>query len=208
VLAELKAALGHDPVRFARTVARPVVVERLLRARFENNDRLHAPQRREAEAIRQRLLATVEAGFAPRLVVLKEAHAGEVTGPVKWEFTPRPAGEGATAATIPAGPTSAKATAGLYTNEATAQVSQVLSSQNAARDAEAGKLYFEDLPAELQTVLRLHLRQPGDVSAVIETRDAFQVYLGQERTANSLTATICTLRKRNYEEWLAAQPEP
>src|SRR5216684_4210992 len=30
VLAELKAALGNDPARFARTVARPIVVERTL----------------------------------------------------------------------------------------------------------------------------------------------------------------------------------
>ena len=58
ILAELKAALGHDTNRFARTVAKPIVVERLLRNRFENDDQLHAPQRREAEKVREQLLAT------------------------------------------------------------------------------------------------------------------------------------------------------
>jgi hypothetical protein len=42
ILAELKAALGNDTNRFARTVAKPIVVERLLRNRFENDDELHA----------------------------------------------------------------------------------------------------------------------------------------------------------------------
>ena len=61
VLAELKAALGNDPARFARTVAKPIVVERLLRNRFENDDQLHAPQRHQVEQVRAQLLAVASA---------------------------------------------------------------------------------------------------------------------------------------------------
>jgi hypothetical protein len=43
------------------------------------------------------------------------------------------------------------------------------------------KVYFEELPAELQQTLRVQLRQAGEVSAVIETPRNFQLYLAQEK---------------------------
>jgi len=55
VLAEIKAALGHDLARFANVFAKPILVERLLREKFDNDDALHAPQRREMERVRARL---------------------------------------------------------------------------------------------------------------------------------------------------------
>jgi hypothetical protein len=55
MLAEIKAALGNDPVKFAQVFAKRILVERELRARFDNDDALHAPQRHEAENIRARL---------------------------------------------------------------------------------------------------------------------------------------------------------
>jgi len=57
VLAGLKAALGNDTNRFAQAVARPILVERILRDKFANDASLHAPQRRQAETIRTSLLA-------------------------------------------------------------------------------------------------------------------------------------------------------
>ena len=71
-----------------------------------------------------------------------------------------------------------------------------------------GKQYFGDLPPELQRVLGAQLQKGGDVSAVIETAGAFQVYLAKERTAESLSALVLTVRKPSYEEWLAEQPDP
>lgn len=59
MLAEIKAALGNDPARFAQAFAKPFLVERLLRDKFDNDEALHAPQRREAERVRARLLAAV-----------------------------------------------------------------------------------------------------------------------------------------------------
>ena len=57
VLAEIKAALGKDPLRFAQAFAKPLLVERLLRDKFENDDALHTAQRRAAERVREQLLA-------------------------------------------------------------------------------------------------------------------------------------------------------
>ena len=207
-LAEIKAALGNDPARFARAMARPIVVERLLRERFENDDALHAPQRRAAESLRGRLLAVKEVGFDARFAVLKECQGGEVQEQVKWELTARPAEDAPPSPAATPGPTQGKASGGIYTIEATAQLAQVLTSPDKARGEKERKFYFEDLPGELQTVLRAQLRAPGDVSAVIEGPRAFQVHLARERTAAALSVAVLTIPKRSYEEWLAEQPEP
>ena len=52
MLAEIKAALGNDPEKFANTFAKPILVERELRQRFDNDDALHAATRRECETAR------------------------------------------------------------------------------------------------------------------------------------------------------------
>lgn len=48
-------------------------------------------------------------------------------------------------------------------------------------DGKETKFYFADLPGELQKVLRVQLRQPGDVSAVIETPGGFLLYVAKEK---------------------------
>jgi hypothetical protein len=80
---------------------------------------------------------------------------------------------------------------------------QLLSSPRGA-DRER-KFYFEDLPGELQRVLRAQLRQAGDVSAVIETPSGFLLYVCQEKTAGALSVAMLSLPKRSYEEWLGEQ---
>ena len=174
ILAEIKAALSGDRRRIARGLARPIVVERALRTRFENDDALHAPQRLIAEQAHERLLKADPKSFAERHSLLKECREGEIQEQVRWELTPRP----------PA------------------------TSPERSADEQERKFYFEDLPASLQAVLRAQLLQAGDVSAVIETPGAFQIYLTRERTEAALAVAVFTLRKRSYEEWLAAQPEP
>ena len=71
-----------------------------------------------------------------------------------------------------------------------------------------GKFYFADLPGDLQNVLRLQLRRPGDVSAVIELPGGFALYLAQEKTAAVMTVACLTLPKRSYEQWLEEQNRP
>lgn len=190
ILAEIKHALGDDPARFARAVARPLLIERILRQRFDNDDALHATQRAAAEKARQALLAKNEVG-------------GMVEA--TWQLAPR-AVEDAPAA--PAAPQAQRtsSSSGSYSNEATAQIAEPLGG--GPRDPADRKPYFEDLDPELQNVLRSQLRNPGDVSAVIETPNAFLVFLTKEKSAAVLTASCLTVPKRGYDEWLAQQPVP
>jgi len=82
---------------------------------------------------------------------------------------------------------------------------QILSSPPTG--AKEPKLYFEDLPGELQRVLRVQLRQSGDVSAVIEMPHGFVLYLCKEKSAETLGVVVFLLPKRNYEQWLTEQDE-
>jgi hypothetical protein len=201
MLAELKAALGNDAARFARTVAEPLVVERLLRDKFENDDALHAPQRAVAEAARQRLLAAKASGLDSQVKELRASSPGPAQDLLRWELGPRP--DSPTTNPVSTAPTPTKGTSqsGDYKNEATAQIAQPISTP----EKEERKLYFEDLPAPLQRVLRAQLRVPGDVSAVIETSNGFLVYLAREITPKSLSVGLLSIPKRSYDTWLAEQ---
>jgi hypothetical protein len=196
ILAEIKVALGNDPARFANVFAKPILVERLLREKFDNDDALHAAQRREAEHARANLLAkkpvegmqNVTWHLTPRLA---DKESG-IKGPGSGVTTPPPQTHGA-------------AKSGAYSVEATAQLAQPLTPPPGERD---GKLYFEDLDPELQQVLRVQLNKPGTVSAVLETPRGFLVFLAKEQSAEALSAASLSIPKRSFEEWLAQQPEP
>jgi hypothetical protein len=211
MLAEIKAALGNDPEKFAQIFAKPILVERLLREKFENDDALHAPQRGEAEQVREKLLVctggrassraqtssqnrTREDASPPnlvweRLAILKASHSNEVSERT-WQLAPRPA------------ETNQPAADELQIKQRFGPNAQLISSPQGEKDR---KFYFEDLPAELQRVLRVQLRQPGDVSAVIETPGGFLLYLCAEKTDAVLTAACLSLPKRSYEQWLSEQ---
>jgi hypothetical protein len=199
ILAELKAALGNDTHRFARTVARPIVVERLLRNRFENDDTLHAAQRREAERVREQLLKQKseirkgETGSVSNLVgMLKQAGVGQFTE-VTWQLGAR------------APETNAPSADELEVKKRFGPDAQLLSLR--AHGGDERKSYFDDLPGELQRVLRVQLRGAGDVSAVIETPAGFLLYVCKKKTTETLAVAMLTLPKRNYEGWLAEQPK-
>ena len=204
-LAELKHALGDDAERFARSMARPIIVERLLRDHFNNDDKLHASQRASMESLRARLIAaknelkTEESILTEFKASVKSAEVSKMT----WELTPRPT-ESAEAEKPQSTPTQVKAKAGVYSVEATAQFAQVLSSPTKPETEQ--KFYFEDLPNELQNVLKVQLSQPGDISAVVEMPTGFVLYLEKAKTDKNLTVTVVSLRKRPYEQWLAEQP--
>ena len=68
------------------------------------------------------------------------------------------------------------------------------------------EFYFEDLAPVLQRVLRVQLRQPGDVSAVIETPGGFLLYLARGKSDQAFAVACLALPKRNYEQWLEEQP--
>jgi hypothetical protein len=187
VLAELKAALDHDPARFARTVARPLVVERELRARFENDSRLHAVPRREAEMAREALLAAAGQTAADRAASLERGHPG-VVQVMTWHLGSRPA---------------APPAAHVAERVETPTPSDTDARGGASPDDDAdGKLYFSELAPELQTVLRSQLHRPGDVSAVIETPRDFLLYLVTASTDSALTVAALKLPKRDYDQWI------
>ena len=79
---------------------------------------------------------------------------------------------------------------------------QILSPPRGDRER---RNYFADLPVDLQNVLRAQLRQPGDVSAVIETPGGFLLYLAREKTTEVLIAAGLSVPKRGYESGLAEQ---
>ena len=204
VLLELKAALGDDPGRFARAIARPIVVERTLRARFENDDKLHAAERGKVAALRTEILGDRNGTYANRLAIVNAAQVGAAPE-LTWQLSPRPASDLSPAPPgAPSVLTEVKARSSAYSIEATAQLAQVLASPDRSAVDRDRMLYFEDLPAELQDVLRTQLRKPGDVSAVIETTQGFLLYLAKERTAGTLVAACVSVPKRGFEEWLAS----
>lgn len=178
ILAELKAALGEDASRFAQAVAKPLVVERELRDRFENDDELHAPQRREMETLRENALrqksggATVDALLAE----LKRDGTNQIT-----ETTFQ---------------LSARSTEGLTD-----------SAPKTTPHKSKREVRLDELPRRLQQVLRAQLRQAGDISAVIEMPDAFALYIAREKTGETLTVLLCSIPKRSYEQYLTKQAE-
>jgi hypothetical protein len=195
ILAELRAALDNDASRFARSVAKPVLVERLLRERFDADNKLHAAQRQEAEQARSELLAARRDGASSDklLALLKQKHSNGVIE-ATWQLGPRPL------ATEKSNPEPAEIQKRFGPN------AQLLSSPETDKERE---FHFEDLPPELQNVLRVQLRERGDVSAVIEMQGGFVLYLAKERTATTLTVAALSVRKRSYEQWLEEnRPQP
>jgi hypothetical protein len=194
VLAEIKTALGNDPARFANVFAKPILVERLLREKFDNDDALHAPQRRQVEQTRTELLAakTNGADCEKLLALLKRSHSNAMTE-TTWQLAARPAESNAPAADE------------MEIKQRFGPNAQILSSPHA--DGKDQKFYFEDLPGELQNVLRVQLRQPGDVSAVIETPVGFLLYVAKEKTDAMLSIAVLSISKRSYEQWLEEPDE-
>jgi len=195
VLAELKAALGNDPARFAHTVAQPIIAERILRGRFDNDDQLHAPQRQQVERTRDRLLAAKKdgAGTDALLALLKGIHSNAVIE-TTWQL-------GARSAEKPSveNPDEAEVRKRFGAN------AQVLSSSR--EGGRERKVYFADLSSALQNVLRAQLRRGGDISAVIEMPSGFLLYLTTEKTDEVLRVAALSMPKRSYEEWLEGQPK-
>ena len=128
--------------------------------------------------------------MARLVAVLKASPAGQFSE-TTWQLTPRPA------------ETNASAADELEIRKRFGPDAQIISSpRGAERDR---KFYFEDLPPALQDVLRTQLRQPGDVSAVIEAPGGFLLYLCTAKTTRTLSVAMLSLPKRSYDRWLAEQ---
>ena len=208
MLAEIKAALGNDPRRFARAVAKPIAVDRELRNRFQNDDPLHALQREQAETVRRKLLAARQAAdsSATLLQTLKETKVGTVAE-VTWRLGARPEATPARNVSAPvASPMPVTARSLKYSLEATARFAQPLSPVEQPTEP-PDKDYLEDLSPELRKVLRAQLQEPGDMSAVVETPNDFLLFVARDRTEKTLSAAALSIPKRSFEQWLCEQKE-
>jgi hypothetical protein len=190
ILAQIKAALEEDAARFARSMARPIIVERELRRCFVSDASLHTSQRTEAEQCRADLLARVPVSGMQEMV---------------WQLTSREAGESpvgsAQIGTQPNLATEVRARSTLYSVEATAQIAQKLPTST-GYDA---KHYFEDLNPELAKLLKAQLHTAGDVSAVIETDTTFLIFQAKEINETTMEVASKRIPKRSYDEWLQTQ---
>ena len=192
MLAEIKTALGKNPARFANAFAKPILVERSLRDKFENDDTLHATQRRECERIRADLLASKTNGAtASQLLIQLKAANSNAVSETTWQLTPRPA--------LTNGPSADE----LEVKKQFGPDAQLLSAPLAAGTNR--QFYFEDMPPELQRVLAVQLRATADVSAVIETPGGFLLYVVKEKMDAQLRVAGLSLPKRSYEQWLEEQ---
>jgi hypothetical protein len=193
-LTEIKATLDNNPVKFAQSFAKPFLVERLLRDKFENDDALHSANRHACETARTALLAAKANGATPAqlLAQLKQVDSNAVTE-TTWQLTARPSETGAPYAEE------------LEIKKRFGQNARLISSL--LGESRERKHYFADLPPALQRVLRVQLRQPGDVSAVIETPTAFLLYLSIERSETALATACLSLPKSSCKQWVAEQGE-
>jgi len=192
VLAELKSSLGNIPGRFARAVVQPLLVDRELRARFDDDPEIHAVQRAEAAGLRKQIIAAQSNGSATDalLVLLRQNATNEFSESV-WQLGTRPVGDDSSAP-----PDQAEIHRRFGSN------AQLLSAPGRPDD---GKFYFSDLPPELQNILRLQLRRAGAVSDVIETPHALQLYLLVEKDEHVMKVAVLTVAKQSFEGWLATQ---
>jgi hypothetical protein len=201
MLAEIKRTLGNDPGRFARAVARPLVAERVLRQHFEDDNRLHETTRRQADQLRNELLAATKTNASPhRLVALMKTNTAGTFHERVWHLT-RDSKGGALSSGPP--PATAKSSNGLYALEGVARLAGP--GHQAQHTPGETPLYFEDLPPELRAVLRTQLRNTGDISAVIETPDSFLLFVATQRTAQAISAASVSVPKRRFVDWLAGQ---
>ena len=193
ILKELKTALDNNPERFGQTVVKPLLVDRLLRDHFENDEPVHAPQRSQMEAVRERLCTGQQRGLSiERLVeILKQAKPDQVTEAV-WQLGARPSA-------LPSIPPTAPGVVGTR-EEAKPALAPSPSEGDTA-------FYFEDLPVPLRKVLRVQLSKAGDFSAVIELRSRFNLYLATEKNRDALRVAVLSIPKLALEEWLAKQSD-
>lgn len=174
-LVEIKAALGDDQNRFARAVARPLVVERLLRVRFQDDEALHTAPRRKAESLRTALLEARHGtnGVPRQIQLLRTSGAGDFSE-TTWRLDHR------------------------ATNGHPASEQRDASGKFRERS-------FDELSSELQKVLRAQLNGPGDVTAVIETPDSFLLFVAERKSETALASASINIPKCDYEAWVDAQ---
>ena len=120
-----------------------------------------------------------------------------------WLLGERPAEATSPAANIQ--PSTANSSTPSYTNQATAQLAQVIGG--AGQEPKDTKQYLSDLDSELTTVLKKHLQKPGDVSPIIESTSGFSIYQAREMTADQWKVESVFIPRISYDHWLKSQED-
>jgi hypothetical protein len=118
-LARIKTALGPEREGYAQTVVRPIIVERLLRLKFYQDKAIHAAEREKAISSRR---------------AMETGSKIEGTEEQKLLLSSRPAQVSPSASNIP--PSTANSSAPNYTNQATAQLAQVMGGGGQEKEEE------------------------------------------------------------------------
>ncbi len=188
MLAEIKEALGGDEELYAEVFAKPLVVERELRQRFDNDDTRHAGKRRKVDEVRG-LLFKADAGERGKIFDAEGGKIGTVSE-TTWKLGPQPKEkDGPEALRLedlppevgPLGPGARVLTPG---------------------EEKDPKRYLEEVQEDLRKVIEAQLKNEGDVSAVIEAPQGFLLYLVTEKTDEVLAVKALTVRKADYSEWV------
>lgn len=216
MLAEIKAALGGDVDRFGRCIVQPILVERVLRERFDQQTSLQDSQRKHASKIRDQLRAARSRGATVEQLLQSLTETTNVsTHTATWSFTSSRdtllqeeqwSEYSIRGAVILKGietnaPGNAPASiAGESSSPAGNDRSSDPGSYLHGRGEMASE--FNELPVELRNVLDTQIRGPGDISAVVEFGNLFRVFVGLRRDQLSLSVVVLTVRKRDFEEWV------
>lgn len=192
ILKELKAALDNDLARFASTVAKPLVVDRLLREHFESDAAVHASQRRTAEDVRRRLLEAhrLDLPVSELVDLMKEAKGGQMNQLVLLLTPLRSESGQAKPSVAPIPPSSGAPAKGSLTEHRPEEMS------------------LDVLPKRLQELLRAQLLKPGDVSALVELPNSFNLYLLTNKALDRLEVAVLSVPKPSYQQWLLSQHQP
>lgn len=192
ILEEIMAALDHDPQRLARAFIRPRLVARRLRSRFVNDTRMHAEGRRQADAARAALLTG------------NDTPAAALFTTVTWQLHPPPDHTSADPRADRTPRTrETRATSMHYASNARAQIAHP--TRPVEGEPDTRPRYFSGLPPDLQRLLLAQLREPGSVSAVVESDLGFSVYQLESLTKQAMTVSAYRVPKKNFDTWLAEQ---
>jgi len=122
-------------------VVRPILVERTLRASFDNDDKLHGSQRQRAENIRDELLAAKRNGAsADRLLSLLKERGSNQVSETTWQ--------------LGASPVQSQYADQLDELAIRKQFGPSVQTLSPPRDERETKLHFEDLTRPLKNMLR------------------------------------------------------
>ena len=187
-------ALGNDPVLILECFARPSLVDRLIRNRYDFDPALHAPERARAEAVRAAALAGGESSFASRCPAAAAGTPGVrpthrvAADPARFPATLEGCPETFHLSLTPE-PIAKPRPASLSPSPSTSQSKPEPVETSAGLSLEEQARWAKDFPV------------PGTVGPVREERDRFEFLVLLDRQPERMTFARHVVRKAGYGTW-------